>query len=861
MLGRVRRAWRVCVAGAILAAGLYTVFRAVTPPSWALTDGLAILVVGMAGALVAALATLAVHTLDRPALRQLAGSLDSFLKSPSQHTLASDLSSAHADVDLTPLLGPLQALCQAYRKALEDRIEQDQALESFRLLLGRVDVEQGQRLTLIQRGSGSSRNMVARFTPNLSWMTATPALQQFLHCSANDLSGRPFAELVRPDSADLLQRTFHEALEAGEAHNVVFSLATKNGEERHVNMDVLTRYGEKGEPVHFRCFFTDITDQVRAEEELRRRTQELSTTNDQLRRINKDLERLKESYRDLYHNAPVMFFSLDTRGHFVTLNDTMVRALGYDREEILKHPYVRLLSPARLQAWQTKVSNSGSPAHALAEQAEEATQWVKRDGTVLDVWIRSVPLYDPTGNLIRCRSAALDVTERNRLAHELRTRSDELERTNAELRQINSELEDFTSVVSHDLKEPLRTLQAFSNFLAEDFAGQLGPDGFEYINHLVQASRRMGALIDDLLTLSWAGRITTTLQTFNLTETVATVRRDLADLILRKGATLQIEGSLPTVVGDPQRITQLLANLVGNALKYNTSRQPLVVIGQAADTEQPSGDAKTSSNMVTVFVRDNGIGIDPRYQEQVFGIFRRLHQSEEYEGTGAGLAICKKIVAGHAGRIWVESEPGKGSTFYFTLPGAKPIEPVLEKMVPKPRSRKRSAEKVPPDTEKGAERAAEPAPNLVATEENGPASPSRQESRPSVLLVEDMAEIGLIAQKLGQRAGHRVVWLKSGEEAWEYLQHNDPDLLLLDIHLPQMSGLELSRRIRQDLGRRDLAIALFSQANRPEDVAQARAAGANYLLSKDLLAQPEAWQRRLQEILDDAARSAAAPAS
>jgi light-regulated signal transduction histidine kinase (bacteriophytochrome) len=135
---------------------------------------------------------------------------------------------------------------------------------------------------------------------------------------------------------------------------------------------------------------------------------------------------------------------------------------------------------------------------------------------------------------------------------------------------------------------------------------------------------------------------------------------DLSDLIHRKGAQVRIEGVLPQVVGDRERIAQLIANLVGNGLKYNQTSPPVVVIGAV--------DGTGSSSASTIYVRDNGIGIAPQYHEQIFRLFRRLHRREEYEGNGAGLAICKKIVEAHGGRIWVESEAGRGATFYFTLP-------------------------------------------------------------------------------------------------------------------------------------------------------------------------------------------------
>ncbi len=427
-------------------------------------------------------------------------------------------------------------------------------------------------------------------------------------------------------------------------------------------MDVMTCYGEhNGQPLHLRCHVLDVTDRVRTERELLGRTRELSEANDRLRQINQDLQRLKESYRDLYHHAPVISFSLDGRGRFVAFNETMLRVLGYARDELLGQPYSRLLAPAARDHF---LADPG----AMQRPGEIETQWVQRDGTVIDVWVGTTTSKDDQGGFVRSRSAARDVTDRNRLARALQAKAEELGRANAQLRRINQELEEFTHVVSHDLKEPLRTLEAFSNFLAHDYGCALGPEGQEYINHLIQASRRLGALIDDLLTLSRAGRVINAPRPFSWDEAVGNVRADLHDLIGRKGATVRVEGPLPPAVGDPERVGQLLENLVSNGLKYNPGPRPEVVIGSAG--ARPNGDGQLG--VVTLFVRDNGVGIDPAYHEQIFRMFRRLHRRDEVEGTGAGLAICKKIVEAHGGRIWVESEPGRGATFYFTLPAAPP---------------------------------------------------------------------------------------------------------------------------------------------------------------------------------------------
>ena len=263
-------------------------------------------------------------------------------------------------------------------------------------------------------------------------------------------------------------------------------------------MDAMTCYNEAGVPLNLRCHLLDVTDRVLTERELRRRTDEVSQANARLREINADLQRLKESYRDLYHHAPVIYFSLDGRGRVAACNETMVRtsrlcARRPDRATV--HPAIDASRPLRLSARSVDVSTARrSRAH-----------WVKRDGAVIDVWIGTTTIMNNEGGFVRSRGAALDLTERKRLGDALRDKAVELEQANSKLRRINQELEDFTYVVSHDLKEPLRTLEAFSTFLSQDYAPALGDEGREYIDHLIQASRRLGALIDDLLALVGPG--------------------------------------------------------------------------------------------------------------------------------------------------------------------------------------------------------------------------------------------------------------------------------------------------------------------------------------------------------------------
>ncbi len=567
--------------------------------------------------------------------------------------------------EFEPFRDALEHLRGRYLHAINELVHKDEQIGELQSLqrqssIGRADLEKGRSLPFIQLGGGAANDMVARLTPTLQWAAATPALQQFLGWSFAELHGKSFLELVHGEDAERVAGLFKEIVDKGEGHNITFRVVARRGSEHHVQMDVLVRYTDEAEPLHLRCHLIDITARVRMDQELRQRTEQLSQANHRLRRINRDLEHLKESYRDLYHHSPVLYFSLDAQGQFVACNETLVRALGYRRDELMGQPYTCLLTrdgAARFLADPEAYQRPGETQHE--------TQWIKKNGQVIDVWVRSVPTQDRAGAFLRTRSVAQDVTERKRLADELHQQAEQLSRANEELLRINHELDDFTYVVSHDLKEPLRTLNAFSTLLDQDYRPRLEGEAREYLDYLTQASNRMSALIDDLLVLSRAGRITNTMHPLCIETLVDNARLDLAELTLRRNALIRVEPDLPLVLADPQRLNELLMNLISNGLKYNESQQPEIVIGAL-----PANGAAPADGQVTFFVRDNGIGIEPRYHDQIFKIFRRLHRREEYEGTGAGLAICKKIIQAHGGRIWVESQLGKGATFCFTLPAA-----------------------------------------------------------------------------------------------------------------------------------------------------------------------------------------------
>jgi len=252
----------------------------------------------------------------------------------------------------------------------------------------------------------------------------------------------------------------------------------------------------------------------------------------------------------------------------------------------------------------------------------------------------------------------IDITELKQLEESLREKTRNLERS-------NEKLEEFSHVVSHDLKEPLRTVETFSGFLLEDYEDKLDEEGVDYLNTLKRTSSRMRQLINDLLSLASIHMDTKSFERINTQRMLEEIREDLE--IRLRGVNLQVAGDLPPVRGSRVRIGELFSNLVINGIKYNDKALPMIRVGWQKD-------ARSNNNSVTFFVEDNGIGIESRYQERVFGIFEKLNPREDYEGTGAGLAICRRIVEEHGGTIWVESEVGKGSTFYFTIPRAREVD-------------------------------------------------------------------------------------------------------------------------------------------------------------------------------------------
>ncbi|MDI6734648.1 MAG: ATP-binding protein [bacterium] len=259
--------------------------------------------------------------------------------------------------------------------------------------------------------------------------------------------------------------------------------------------------------------------------------------------------------------------------------------------------------------------------------------------------------------------------EKQSLEQKVHERTQELEETNIklkthteELEAVNKELDSFTYSASHDLKEPLRGIQSFSQFILEDYADKLDDTGKDYLKRLCALANRMKSLIDNLLALSRISRIKNPYTCVDANKLVQEILKPLKPIIEEKNVKIEIDDELPFIFCDEVKIKQVFHNLISNAINYNDKKQTEIEIG----IEERLVDGISQS---VFFVKDNGIGIEEKYFEEIFGIFKRLHQGDAYGGgTGAGLAIVKRVITDHGGNVWVKSKSGEGSTFYFSLP-------------------------------------------------------------------------------------------------------------------------------------------------------------------------------------------------
>ncbi len=478
---------------------------------------------------------------------------------------------------------------------------------------------------------------------------------------------------------DVLNKKVSDILALEEVAEIIkiYGKVALTGESAYIEYPIpsLNKYYQiaafSPEKKQFIAFFTDITQSKKAEEHIKMLADVVDSSDD-----------------------AIITISLD--GIITSWNRGAEKIYGYNAEEVLEQN-ISILAPHSLK---NEISHLIENIRQGKRTDHYETLRVKKDGTLINVSLTLSPVFDDRGKLVAVSNISRDITERRiaeeknlELLEKLQASSEELTASNEELRATseelktaneslqlqmefeveankelkeianklkisNRELEQFAYVSSHDLQEPLRMVTSFTQLLESRYKNKLDADADEYIEFIVEGSKRMKYLIDDLLEFS---RLNTEAREFELTYLEMALEDVLLNLQLsiNDSDAIITHDSLPTLRVDLMQIRQLFQNLISNAIKFHGDGSPKIHIS-----------AQEHGNEWIFGVSDNGIGINAEHQELIFGIFKRLHTREEYPGTGIGLSICKRIVERHDGRIWVESEIGEGSTFYFTIPNS-----------------------------------------------------------------------------------------------------------------------------------------------------------------------------------------------
>jgi PAS domain S-box-containing protein len=413
-------------------------------------------------------------------------------------------------------------------------------------------------------------------------------------------------------------RMVTELRQVGFLHDYAMNIVTKSGEIRNCLVSVQLNV-DKG---YLEGSAIDITERKWAEETLRES---------------------EAKYRTLVENIPQGIFMKDRNYRWVSINENFARNLSVRPEDIVgkvdRDLFPRDIAD-KYHADDIRIMEKG--------QTEEFEEESFLDGK--HVWVNTIktPVRDEKDEIVGVLGIFWDITER-KLAEE------RLRKLNAELERSNKELEQFAYVASHDLQEPLRMVSSFTQLLAKRYHDHLDKEANEFIEYIIDGANRMQRLIQDLLSYS---RITTRGGILNMVDTRKALGEAISNLqiLIKESGTIITIDDLPQVVADYGQLVQLFQNLIGNSIKFHGEESPLVHIS-----------SELKDNEWVFSIKDNGIGIDSIYFDRVFTIFQRLHSGKQYPGTGIGLAICNRIVQRHGGKIWVESELGKGSTFHFKL--------------------------------------------------------------------------------------------------------------------------------------------------------------------------------------------------
>jgi len=439
--------------------------------------------------------------------------------------------------------------------------------------------------------------------------------------AAEEMVGQPILRLIplelHDEEARILQR-----LRAGERieHYETVRL-TKQGNRVPVSLTISPVRDAKGRIVGASKIARDISEQKR-------------------------LSELQQRMAAIVESSADAIISKDLNGIIRSWNSGAERIFGYTADEIIGQHISTIAAPDRIDEIPGILARISRGERVDHFETKRKT----KDGKILTVSLSVSPIRDAAGIVIGASKVARDVTDRVRQDQALRE-------ANAALSRANADLQQFADSASHDLQEPLRMVAAYSDLLQKRFGGQLGPTGEEYIRRTVQGAMRMETLLRDLRTYTQVSmEEPEPSEDVDAEEVLIKALANLEVSIKESGAAIS-KTALPRIRMYEFQLQQIFQNLIGNAIRYRSNDPPRINIA-----------AVRKGAEWIISVQDNGIGIAPEFREQIFGIFKRLHNRADYPGTGMGLAICQRIIERIGGRIWVESEPGRGSTFFFAVP-------------------------------------------------------------------------------------------------------------------------------------------------------------------------------------------------
>lgn len=461
---------------------------------------------------------------------------------------------------------------------------------------------------------------------DFQWLLINPAAEKFYGLLLNEIVGKNLlAELSQFRNNGLFD-LYVSVVETGETVDREFSY--EHERDTIVWLHIVAVKLNDGLAVTFR----NITDRKRAEIALR------------------DSE---ERFRAIFEQAAVGIAKTALCGQFMRVNPGFCQIVRYAESELLQKNWQAITHPDDIEADREYVRSllSGNIQTFSMEKRlvckDEAVRWA-------NVTVSAMRDANGTPQYLIC--AIEDISERKLVQELLQASLDTQTRYAQELTRSNAELEQFSYVASHDLQAPLSTIAGYAQLLEKRCHNQLDAQGNKFIRNIVNSCGRMQALIDDLLEYSRVGRSEKPFDVIDCNLVFEDACANL-QLAIRQDQASVTRGDLPRVRGDSFQLLQLFQNLIGNAIKYRSSEAPMVRVSASRQ-----GDSWVFS------VQDNGIGIAEQYHPRIFQLFQRLHSQKQYSGTGIGLAICQRIVDRHGGRLWVESEPNRGSTFYFSIP-------------------------------------------------------------------------------------------------------------------------------------------------------------------------------------------------